>query len=129
VRSASHRIRSLPVSRLALLLLGALLGVLLGAWYGWVLSPAQYTETSPNQLRAEFRADYVLMTAEIYAGDGDLGAAAVRLSRLGQADLAALVREVAQAYAAASYPERDQEVLAGLARDLARLTSYPTAAP
>lgn len=117
------------MSRLALLLLGALLGVLIGAWYGWVLSPAQYTETAPNQLRAEFRADYVLMTAEVYAKDNDIGAAAVRLSRLGRPDLAALVREVAQAYAAASYPEGDLTLLADLARDLARLTAYPTAAP
>jgi hypothetical protein len=117
------------MSRLALLLIGALLGVLIGAWYGWVLSPSQYAETVPNQLRVEFQADYVLMTAEIYAKDHDLGAAAVRLSRIGRPDLAGLVREMEQAYAAAAYPQTDQDLLAALAHDLARLTTYPTAAP
>jgi hypothetical protein len=119
----------MPMSRLALLLIGALLGALVGAWYGFVVSPSQYTDTAPNQLRVEFQADYVLMTAEMYAKDRDLGAAAVRLSRLGKPDLAALVRDVTQAYAAADYPQADQDLLAALAHDLARLTEYPTAAP
>jgi hypothetical protein len=117
------------VSRLALLVLGALLGVAFGVWYGWVLSPAQYAETAPNQLRVEFQADFVLMTAEMYAKDGDIGAAAVRLSRLGRPDLAGLVREVEQAYAAASYPQTDQDLLTALSHDLARLSEYPTAEP
>jgi uridylate kinase len=117
------------MKRFLLLLGGTLAGVLIGAWYGWSVSPVTYTETSPDQLSAEYQADYVLMVAETYSADHDLGQAAVRLSRLGQADLAGLVRRVADAYTAAGYPAEDCARLNDLARDLARSSTLPTAAP
>jgi hypothetical protein len=117
------------MKRFLLLLSGTVIGVLLGAWYGWSVSPVTYTEISPGQLRAEYQADYVLMVAETYAAEHDLGQAAVRLSRLGQADLDGLVRRVADAYAAAGYPEQDCARLDELARDLARYSTLPTAGP
>jgi hypothetical protein len=117
------------MNRFLLLGLGTIAGVIFGAWYGWSVSPVTYTETSPDQLRPEYRADYVLMVAETYSADHDLGQAAVRLSRLGQADLAGLVRQVAQAYKAAGYPLEDQERLNALANDLARSSTLPSAAP
>jgi hypothetical protein len=117
------------MKRFLLLLGGTVLGVLVGAWYGWSVSPVTYTGTSPDQLRAEYQADYVLMVAETYAADHDLGQAAVRLSRLGQADLAGLVRRVADAYTAAGYPEADRNRLNDLARDLTRYSTLATAEP
>lgn len=117
------------MKRFLLLLGGTVIGVLLGAWYGWSVSPVTYTEISPDQLSAEYQADYVLMVAETYAADHDLGQAAVRLSRLGQADLAGLVSRVAEAYTAAGYPEADRARLNDLARDLARTSTLPTAEP
>ena len=117
------------MKRFLLLLAGTVAGVVIGAWYGWSVSPVTYTETSPDQLGAEYRADYVLMVAETYAADRDVGQAAVRLSRLGQADLAGLVRQVADAYAAAGYPEQDRDRLDELARDLERFSIFPTAKP
>ncbi|MBN1440970.1 MAG: hypothetical protein JW929_16310 [Anaerolineales bacterium] len=117
------------MKRFLLLLGGTMAGVLIGAWYGWSISPVTYTEISPDQLRAEYQADYVLMVAETYAADHDLGQAAVRLSRLGQSDLAGLVRRIADAYEAAGYSEEDCARLEDLARDLARVSTIPTAAP
>ena len=117
------------MKRFLLLLAGTVAGVMLGAWYGWSVSPVTYTETSPDQLGAEYRADYVLMVAETYASDHDLGQAAIRLSRLGQADLAGLVSQVADAYTAAGYPEPDCSRLSELARDLERYSILPTAKP
>jgi hypothetical protein len=117
------------MKRFLLLLAGTVAGVLLGAWYGWSVSPVTYTETSPDQLRPEFRADYVLMVAETYSAEHDLDQAAVRLSRMGQADLAGLVRQVAGAYQEAGYPEQDIALLNNLARDLEGYSGIPTAAP
>jgi hypothetical protein len=117
------------MKRFVLLLAGTVIGVLAGAWYGWSVSPVTYTEISPDQLRPEFQADYVLMVAETYAADHDLGEAAVRLSRLGQADLAGLVRRTAEAYQAAGFPEADCALLLNLARDLDHSSTLPTAAP
>ena len=116
------------MKRFVLLLAGTVVGVLAGAWYGWSVSPVTYNEISPDQLRAEYQADYVLMVAETYAADHDLGEAAVRLSRLGQADLTGLVRRIADAYRAAGYPEQDCTRLYDLARDLERFSTLPTAA-
>jgi hypothetical protein len=115
--------------RFVLLLVGTVIGVLIGAWYGWSVSPVTYNEISPDQLRPEYQADYVLMVAETYAADHDLGQAAVRLSRLGQADLAGLVRQVADAYHAAGYSQEDCTRLYDLARDLERYSTLPSAAP
>jgi hypothetical protein len=117
------------MNRFLLLLIGAVAGVIVGVWYGWSVSPITYTQTSPDELRPEYRADYVLMVAETYSADHDLGQAAVKLSRLGQPDLAGLVRQVAQVYGAAGYPQEDQDRLNALAADLARYSTLPSAAP
>jgi uncharacterized protein YaaW (UPF0174 family) len=45
------------MKRFLLLLGGTVIGVLIGAWYGWSVSPVTYTEISPDQLRAEYQAD------------------------------------------------------------------------
>ncbi len=64
-------------------LIAVLVGLAAGLTYGWVISPVQYTNTSPNTLRADYKTDYVLMTAEIFHTDQDLTAAARRLGMLG----------------------------------------------
>jgi len=60
-------------------------GIGLGLLYGWILSPVEYTDTSPDTLRADYRADYVLMVAEIYQSERDVALAARRLALLGSA--------------------------------------------
>lgn len=62
-----------------------LLGITLGLLYGWVISPVEYVDTSPDSLRADYRADYVIMVAEIYQIEQDSVLAARRLALLGGA--------------------------------------------
>jgi hypothetical protein len=62
-----------------------LAGFVLGLLYGWVISPVEYVDTSPDSLRADYRADYALMVAEIYQAEQDSALAARRLSLLGSA--------------------------------------------
>jgi hypothetical protein len=64
------------------LLAGRALGAALGLFYSWVLSPAQYTDTFPETLRADYKSDYVLMTARAFAADGSLDLANQRLAPL-----------------------------------------------
>jgi hypothetical protein len=64
-------------------LLAVAAGIGLGLLYGWVISPVQYTDTAPDTLRADYRADYVLMVAEIYHHEHDPSLAAQRLAFLG----------------------------------------------
>ncbi len=60
-----------------------LLGIGLGLFYGWVVNPVEYVDTTPASLRSDYQADYVLMVAEIYQAEGDPALAAGRLAFLG----------------------------------------------
>jgi len=64
-------------------LLALILGISLGLIYGWVISPVQYVDTTPDTLRADYRADYVLMVAEAYQREQDGDLAVRRLAILG----------------------------------------------
>jgi hypothetical protein len=71
------------MSRWILPLLTLVIGISLGLYYGWVVSPVQYTDTAPDTLRADYRADYVLMVAETYQMEMDPDLAVRRLAVLG----------------------------------------------
>jgi hypothetical protein len=97
---------------------GLVLGVWLGLWYGWRVSPVRYVSTTPDLLRQDYRDDYVLMVAEAYAADHDLGLAAQQLSRLGGVQMGAEVRAAAGRFTSAGYAEADLRKLYSLAADL-----------
>jgi hypothetical protein len=58
-------------------------GIGLGLLYGLVIQPVQYADATPNILRADYRADYILMVAEAYQGEQNPEIAARRLAILG----------------------------------------------
>ena len=64
-------------------LIAIAVGLAAGLVYGWAVSPVRYTNTSPDTLRVDYRTDYILMTAEVFAADHDADAAARRLGMLG----------------------------------------------
>ena len=70
-------------SRIIKLILALVIGIALGLLFGWVIDPVQYTDITPSILRADFRADYVLMVAEAYQGERNPDLAARRLAILG----------------------------------------------
>jgi hypothetical protein len=65
-----------------ILLVSLVLGLGVGVYYGWVVSPVQYADTDPTSLGQSYKDDYILMTADIYSADGDLTAARARLDQL-----------------------------------------------
>jgi hypothetical protein len=76
----------MPTTRLIrwlLFFLSIAFGMGLGLYYGWVVNPVKYVDTTPDTLRADFRDDYILMAAEIYHQDHDLQAAIHRIGALG----------------------------------------------
>ncbi len=82
-------------------LLVLLLGIALGLLLGWVLLPVQYVDTTPDSLRGDYRADYVLTVAESYQADQDADLAARRLAMLGSqspGELAGQAMEEARRY-------------------------------
>ncbi|MBI3172634.1 MAG: hypothetical protein HYZ25_02870 [Chloroflexi bacterium] len=71
------------MSRWTLPLLALLIGIALGLVYGWGISPVEYVDTTPDTLRADYRADYVLMVAEAYQAEQNPDLAVRRLAVLG----------------------------------------------
>lgn len=55
-------------------------GIALALGVAWVVAAPEVGETSPDTLRLDYKADYVLMIAEIYSSGGDLKDAYLRLS-------------------------------------------------
>jgi hypothetical protein len=71
------------MSRWLRFLIVILIGIALGLLYGWVIDPVDFVDTPPNTLRADYKADYVLMVAEIYGSDHNAEQAVMRLTFLG----------------------------------------------
>jgi hypothetical protein len=70
------------MSRWSKFLIALILGALAGLFYGWVLNPVEYVDIGPQSLRVDYKTDYVLMIAEAYQVDHDIGLAVRRLARL-----------------------------------------------
>ena len=70
-------------SRWIFIILALILGASLGLTYGWVIDPVDFFDLTPDTLRADYKADYVLMTAEAYRVEQDPGLAARRLAIFG----------------------------------------------
>lgn len=73
------------MSRWGQFLVVLVVGLVLGVIYGWVISPVEYVDTSPDTLRDDFRTDFVLMVAEVYQSERDVELAVQRLALLGEA--------------------------------------------
>lgn len=99
-------------------LLSIALGVAAGLYYGWVLNPTTYIETTPESLRADYKADYVLMTAEIYAADGNLNSAKTRLGFLGSNAPLDMVQDAIAVGLRIGYTDLDLQLLRALAEAL-----------
>jgi hypothetical protein len=77
------------------------IGIGAGLAYGWVIDPVDFFDLTPDTLRADFKADYVLMTAEAYRVEQDPGLAARRLAVFGSQSPSSIAAD-ALAYARAN---------------------------
>ncbi len=102
-------------------------GLLIGLTIGWVVVPSGEHESRLADLRVDYRTDLVLMSAEIYAADGDAAAAAARLDTIDPDTTP--VRQVQQAILTGQqigYARADIETLASLFQALQVSTPTPT---
>jgi len=106
------------IGRLVLFFVSILVGIALGLYYGWMLSPVEYLNTTPEVLRKDYKADYVLMTAEVFDTQRDVNLAARRLEALGAAAPLRSVQEAILTARELNYSNRDVELLAQLAQAL-----------
>ncbi len=106
------------IGRLVLFFVSILMGIALGLYYGWMLNPVEYLNTTAEILRKDYKADYVLMTAEVFDTQRDVNLAARRLEALGSAAPLRSVQEAILTARELNYSNRDVELLAQLAQAL-----------
>jgi hypothetical protein len=108
-------------------LIFGLSGIALGLYYGWMINPVKFLDTTPASLRADYRTDYVLMVAEAYHArqDGDL--AQRQLAVLGGISPAAVCTDALRMAQGAAYSQSDLALIQELTR--AMQTVSPVALP
>jgi len=57
-------------------------GIAIGLYYTWIVHPVELVDATFYDLRQDYKADYVLMTAEIYNDNPNLFQTMIRLDRL-----------------------------------------------
>jgi hypothetical protein len=118
------------MARWFLFFLTVCIGIAAGLFYGWVLSPVEYVDTSPDSLSIDYKADYVLMVAEAYQRERDLARAEARLEALGSGPLFATVQQAIRSAEAHDYVETDLALMRQLLDDLLPAGNGPgTATP
>lgn len=85
-------IRNLLQNVRTVLILGVILGLILGLIIGWGLWPVQWTDATPEVLRADLQDDYLRMAMESLSRTGDQQTALRRWNDLGDAALPTLQR-------------------------------------
>ena len=107
-------------------LLVLLFGIALGIAYGWVIDPVQFVDTTPETLRADYQADYILMVAEIYQSEQDMQFAAQRIAMLGSAPPAQLCAQAAATARDLNFPPADIELIKQLTIAMQAYQPMPT---
>jgi hypothetical protein len=73
----------MTTTRSIFIILAFIAGISIGIAYGWYIDPVDYFDLTPDTLHADYKADFVLMTAEAYRVEQDPGLAARRLAIFG----------------------------------------------
>jgi hypothetical protein len=107
--------------------LGAIIGLGLGLYYGWIVQPRVAITGEVTALRQDYKDDYLLMIAEAFSADGDLQQAQARLAAAGFAEPGPQVAALAERYIAQGRDNADIRRLAALAGALGHTT--PAIAP
>lgn len=106
------------VGAASLLLIGLLLGLGAGLYYGWVVSPVVYIAAGPARLSPVYKETYLFLVAQSYAQDGDWPRAETRLNALEDPTLPQTVSDLLQVYLRRGEPEARVRPLALLAHQL-----------
>jgi hypothetical protein len=93
-----------------------IIGIALGLFYGWIVNPVKFVDTTPASLRVDYRSDYILMVAEAYHSDQNIELAVRRLAIFGSESPASLAADALQEGRQSNYAEDDISLLQTLTR-------------
>jgi hypothetical protein len=94
----------------------SIIGIALGLFYGWIINPVKFVDTTPASLRVDYRTDYILMVAEAYHADQNVELAVRRLAIFGSETPATLASQAVQVGRQTNYSENDLTLLQELTR-------------
>ena len=83
----------MKTSRILFIIIALVVGIGTGLAYGWLIDPVDFFDLTPDTLRADYKTDYVLMTAEAYRAEQDPGLAARRLAIFGSQSPSAIASQ------------------------------------
>ena len=83
----------MKTSRILFIIIALAAGIGIGLAYGWIIDPVDFFDLTPDTLRADYKADYVLMVAESYRTEQDPGLAARRLAIFGSQSPSAIASQ------------------------------------
>jgi hypothetical protein len=106
------------MSRWTKFLVAVILGAAAGLFYGWVVNPVEYVDIGPESLRVDYKTDYVLMVAESYQVDQNLGLAVRRLALLGSSAPTEIVANALSYALQHEYASQDLSLLQSLGEAL-----------
>ena len=113
------------MNRLLWFLVSIVVGIFIGVLYGWFIRPIGKAESSLDTLRDDYKADYVLMVAEIYNSEQDINLAISRLSLLGKDEPVKIVRDALELAHQLGYSPEDREMMTNLSIKLMGSESQP----
>jgi len=96
------------------ILIAMIIGITLGLVYGWIIDPIEYTDVTPNILREDYRADYVLMVAEAHQSEQDSETSARRLAILGSESPVQIVASTLEYAIRNNFTQNEINLLQGL---------------
>lgn len=91
---------------------------MIGVYIGWVRTPVTIDTTSLSALRADYKTDYILMIAEIYASDNNLNQAVASFSDLGDQTPLRYVQQAIIDAEKLGFSQQDLQMLADLSSAL-----------
>ena len=109
-------------SRFFWFLVMILLGTAAGLYYGWSVKPLR-ASSSPDQLRQDYKTDYVLMVAEVFRVEKDVSLATMRISQVSDQPPLRVVQEAILKAGEYKFSAGDLDLLARLAQGLAQSPS------
>ncbi|HAV76570.1 MAG TPA: hypothetical protein DCX53_04365 [Anaerolineae bacterium] len=112
-------------TRWIFIVLAFILGIGMGLGYGWIIDPIEFFDLTPDTLRADYKTDYVLMTAEAYRLEQDPGSAARRLAIFGAQSPSAISTAALEYARSNGFPDSDIAVLQELVTAMQAWSGIP----
>jgi len=108
--------------------IAVMIGAAAAMYYGWKLNPVQYSVTTLDTLRVDYKTDYVLMVAEAFHVEKDQSLAVRRLALISAETPSDVVTKAIKEAEKSPYPAADLGLMQELEKALKGWSPIPAKA-